>query len=455
MTAKLPASLQGRLIVLVLGVVTIVWACAAAVIWIDAREELDELFDGHLAQAAALLVARSAHEFEDDDAPVDTPLLHRYAPKAAFQVWHEGRLAMRSSNAPAVPMSSKRSGFATLPIDGRPWRVFATRGHERDIQVYVGEQLGSRQSVLYAIVRGMLVPMLIALPLLALAGWIAVRAGIAPLRRLSATLAQRAPHALEPVTYSGASELAPLVTALNGLLKRIGALLESERRFTADAAHELRTPIAAIRAQAQVAAAATDDAERRHALAATLSGCERAARLVDQLLMLARLEAGPEGSMRQVDLSALTRQVLADQAAHAVAQGQQLELDAPATAVVHGEEILLAVLVRNLVDNAIRYSGRASRVHVSVAQQGEETVLVVEDSGPGMGEEQRARLGERFFRSGSSEATGSGLGWSIIKRIVAAHGARLDVGRSPELGGLRVAVSWPAAQKRARIAPPS
>jgi two-component system sensor histidine kinase QseC len=447
---RLPHSLQGRLLLLVLAAVTVVWGFAAVATWVDAREELDELFDAHLAQAAALLIARQAGEIDDDDEPVDSRLLHRYAPKVAFQVWHEGRLALRSANAPPGRMSARATGFATVRIDGHAWRVFGARGSERDIQVYVGEQIASRAAVLRALMESLLVPMLVALPVVALAAWLAVRMGIAPLRRFSATLARTTPHALQPILHAGAAELAPLVAALNGLLERIAALLDSERRFTADAAHELRTPIAAIRAQAQVAAAATHDAERRRALDATLSGCDRVARLVEQLLMLARLEAAaPEGTVALVDLSAVTREVLAAQAGQAVAKGQTIELDAAAPCIVQGDEVLVAVLVRNLVDNAIRYSPPAATIQVRVMQTPGRIALCVEDSGPGLSDAERARLGERFYRPPGSEESGSGLGWSIVQRIVAAQRAALEVGASPALGGLRVLVTWPLPRSTA------
>ncbi|MBE0550672.1 MAG: sensor histidine kinase N-terminal domain-containing protein, partial [Rubrivivax sp.] len=300
-------SLQGHLLAWVLGVVASVWVATAVLTWVDVSDELDELLDGHLAQAAALLVVQQAGEVEDDDRTLDAPTLHKYAPQVAFQVFHDGRLALRSANAPALPMveQSKRfkSGFKTVRIEGTDWRVFATHGAERDVQVYVGEQLKSRAAILWAVLRSTLWPMAVALPLLALVGWWAIRRGLLPLRRLGGVLAARQAQSLQPVVLEDSpSELNPMVDALNGLLQRIGTLMEGERRFTADAAHELRTPIAAIRAQAQVALSEADAAQRHHALQAALDGCDRATRLVEQLLTLSRLEAQAAASSRTVDL---------------------------------------------------------------------------------------------------------------------------------------------------------
>jgi len=446
---KAPRSLQGRLLVLVLGLVAGVWLAAAAMTWFDVRHELDELLDSHLAQAAALLVAQQARDFEDEGYHVDAPTLHRYAPKVAFQVFHEGRLAMRSANAPDLPMvafgEKFREGFKFVQIDGLAWRVFATHGGERDVQVYVGEQVSSRSAILWAALRGMLWPMLVALPLLALAIWWAVYEGVTPLRRLGRTLAQRRPQALDPVVVERApSEMVPMIEALNGLFARTGALMESERRFTADAAHELRTPIAAIRAQAQVAMAESDAADRRHALEATLKGCDRAIHLVEQLLTLSRLEAGAAPAPAPVELGELVRRVVAELAPQAIRKGQTIEVVAPEPCRVSGDATLVAVLVRNLVDNAIRYSAPDARVSVAVVASGERARLRVEDSGPGMAGPDMARLGERFFRVLGSGEGGSGLGWSIVKRIAAAHLAEVRVARSAELGGLAIEVDWPA-----------
>jgi two-component system sensor histidine kinase QseC len=450
---RAPRSLQGRLLVGLLGAVVLVWLATATVTWLDARHELDELLDSHLAQAAALLVVQQAAELgEDEDArTTDTPQLHRYSPQVAFQVWHDGRLVLRSAAAPATPMvaDAPGTGFHVARFDNADWRVFVARGAERDVLVYVGEQVASRDHILWAIVRGLLGPMALALPLLAAAIWWAVRRGTAPLRALGSTLAQRHPQALEPVAVPGApTEMLPMVDALNRLFERITTMVVAERRFTADAAHELRTPIAAIRSQAQVALAETDAAERAHALRATLAGCDRAARLVDQLLTLSRLEAGAASSGATagapVDLDSLAQRVVGDLAPHAIDRHQTLGLDAEPGCQVQGSDTLLAVLLRNLVDNALRYSPDGAEVRVAVARAGGQVQLQVDDSGPGLADSDLARLGERFFRVLGSGQDGSGLGWSIVRRIAAAQGATVAVDRSPSLGGLAVTVRWPA-----------
>lgn len=440
-----PASLQGRLLLLVLAVVTAVWLVSATLIWFDARRELDALLDSHLAQAAALLVVQQARESDAEDRSIDAPILHRLAPNVAFQVFHDGRLALRSANAPLQPMAEPgrrhHDGFSTSRIDSTSWRVFTASDADKDVQVYVGEQTESRVAIMWALLRTTLWPTVAALPLLALLIWWAVYRGVAPIRRLGGVLAARQPQAVHPVEmHTASAEMAPLISALNGLFERIGRLLVAERRFTADAAHELRTPIAAIRTQAQVALAETDATLRRHALENTLAGCDRASRLVDQLLTLARLEAVAAPTMASVDLRTLTQRVLAELAPKALGKHQTLDFQAIESTSIHGEETLLAVLVRNLVDNAVRYSPASGRVTVRLQRESGRVVLSVEDSGPGLSDADIARLGERFFRVPGSIESGSGLGWSIVQRIATVHRLELQVQRSHALGGLAVRV---------------
>jgi two-component system sensor histidine kinase QseC len=444
----LPRSLHGRLLVLVIGVVVIVWLITALLIWRDARNELDELLDSHLAQAAALLVIQQTQSVDDDDT-IDSRVPHPYAPKVAFQIFHEGQAVVRSANAPTEPMIPVDReiglGFATVQISGEAWRVFSTHGPREDTRVYVGERVDSRTSILLAVLRGTLWPMAVALPLFGIAtGW-AVRQGVAPLKRLGRTIALRGPDDLAPVVMTQTpAEMSPVVDALNQLFVRIQTVWEAERRFTADAAHELRTPIAAIRTQAQVALAETDDALRQHALRATLEGCDRATRLVSQLLVLSRLESGATLELTRVDLSALVQRVVAELAPTAIARRQSLEFDGASHCHVAGDEMLLAALVRNLVDNAIRYSPPGASVLIKTARDNSRAVLSVEDSGPGLADSDRPRLGERFFRVPGTAESGSGLGWSIVQRIVDLHAAAVNVRRSMALGGLEVQVRWHA-----------
>jgi len=443
-----PRSLQARLLAMAMGLVVVVWLGVAYVTWVSARHELDELLDGHLAQAAALLVVQQI-EAEDSDEVADAPSLHKYAPRVAFQVFHGGHLVMRSANAGIAPMTNKALGFATeRHSDGGEWRVFSTRGTEHDVRVYVGEQTASRREILRAVLLSMLLPMMFALPALAVLLWWAVRKGLDPMRQLGEVLGHRRPQALEPVAlHNMPSEMRPMVNALNGLLARIESMVMAERRFTADAAHELRTPIAAIRAQAQVAlGAGSDVAQRDHALQYTLAGCDRATRLVEQLLTLARLEtasAASAASVAPVNLSMVTRGVAAELAPTAMARHQSLELEADAPLLVAGDDVLIGVMVRNLIDNAMRYSPDGARVLVVVKSEAGQPLLRVEDGGPGMTDQELARLGERFYRVIGNEQSGSGLGWSIVKRLSDVFGTTTQVARSSALGGLAVEVRWP------------
>jgi two-component system sensor histidine kinase QseC len=269
------------------------------------------------------------------------------------------------------------------------------------------------------------------------------------LHHLSQALAQRRPSALEPVVLNDVpSEVSPVVDALNALFDRIRAMLVSERRFTADAAHELRTPIAAIRTQAQVALGAdADDQERHRALHFTLAGCDRATHLVEQLLTLSRLEASANFAPGAVvDVSVVAQRVAAELALMAIERNQELVLEAGSQTCIAADDMLTSVLIRNLIDNAMRYSPDGAKVVVSVLFKDGQVTLEVQDSGAGLAEGEMARLGERFYRVLGTEQPGSGLGWSIVRRIASVYQAQVRVTRSAALGGLCVAVQWPASR---------
>jgi two-component system sensor histidine kinase QseC len=444
-------SLQARLLATVLGVVSAVWLVVGVATWLDTEHEVGELLDAHMSQAASLLVSLPLTELTRLNL-TETPTLHEYQPKVVFQVWHGSELVVRSGTAPSQAMAPARAlGFSNPMIDGQPWRVFSTPGLDEHVVIHVGEQDTARADVVWASLRSVIWPMALALPLLALAVWGAVRWAVKPLRDLGQQVSHRQPDAAAPLPLADVPlEAQPLVHELNRLFDRTASLIHAERRFTADAAHELRTPIAAIRMQAQVAQGALDDDERNEALAATLQGCDRATRLVTQLLQLARLEAETGmGSTASADtrtpVEACLMQVIGDLLPTARRRQQRLEVLPQSTPVrpCPAPEALVAVLLRNLLDNALRYSPDHATVRVqtqSLANGGAR--LTVEDSGPGLSEPHLARLGERFFRVVGNQQPGSGLGWSIITRLAALYGLTVQLGRSESLGGLRVDVEW-------------
>ncbi|MEY4726643.1 MAG: hypothetical protein RLZ36_1270 [Pseudomonadota bacterium] len=435
-------SLQQRLITRTLGGVLVVWVTSAAFVWFEAQHEVDELLDAHLAQSAALLVVQQNATPDDDEPLLDAPTLHKYAHRVAYQVFDEGRLVMHSPNVAHTPMAQHTQGFQTLTLaDGKSWRVFAAPGRGSDVQIYVAERVDSRNEILRALLRGFLPPLTIALPLLLIGLWWNVRSGLQPLQRLRQALLQRDTQTLDPISLPQTpQEVQPMMDALNDLLQRLALRMETERRFTADAAHELRTPIAAIRAQAQVAlSSATNDAVRQTALQDTLVGCDRASRVVEQLLTLTRVEGPQDIAVEPFRLDQLAQQLLADLTPEALRRNQTLELLVPEPLFINGQSTLWLILLRNLIDNALRYSPNEATVRIQAQRlENEQIQVTIQDSGPGLSSDELARLGERFFRVLGTSATGSGLGWSIVRHIATLQRIDVAVGRSTELGGLQV-----------------
>jgi two-component system sensor histidine kinase QseC len=440
-------SLRRRLVVFLLAAIAVTWVVTSLVGYRDARHEIDELLDAHLAQSASLLVSQVGHELEEIDVE-HAPELHRYARRVAFQIWERGELRLHSQNAPNVRLSSKESGFSDTEAGGARWRVFSVWDARHRYLVQVAEERRVRERIAIGAARNQLVPLLVALPVLGLLVWLAVTRGMRPLVLLSGEVARRDPDMLAPLPRADApAEVRPLIDELNALFGRVASSIENERRFTADAAHELRTPLAAVRAQAQVARGASDDQERRRALDGVIAGCDRAAHLVAQLLTLARLD--PQGFFARsepCDLADVVRASVAELASQALARRIDIGVDAPAAAPIDGDPLLLAVLVRNLVDNAIRYSDAGTAVTVSaVFADAAGTRLEVADQGRGVAAEALGRLGQRFFRADPGSESGSGLGLAIVRRICELHRARLSIGPGSQGRGLTVTVIFPRA----------
>ncbi|CAG0994364.1 two-component system, OmpR family, sensor histidine kinase QseC [Burkholderiales bacterium] len=436
-------SLSRRLLLLVLAAVAIAWIASSLFAVVRVRHETGELLDAHLVQAAAILHALVGDDVDDAELEHASEL-HRYARTVAFQVWEDGRkLRLHSANAPEVRLSPRSEGFANVESGGRAWRVYSSMDRRGRVLVQVAEELGARDKIVGSVAGMLLIPMVVGLPVLGLLIWFALRSGLKPLVALGRDVARRDPDSLGPLAADDAPrEVVPLVASLNGLFERLRRSIEHERRFTADAAHELRTPIAAVRAQAEVALGAAADAERTHALRQVIAGCDRAARLVEQMLTLARLDPRrPLAGGARFDLAAVARDAIAGIAPAAIGRGVDIALAATPAQVV-GDPALVAILLRNLLDNAVRYSPAGGRVEVSVDPAAGGAELAVADRGPGVPPEERDRLGERFHRVLGSGESGSGLGLSIVKRIAELHGASVAF-EDPRSGrGLAVRVRF-------------
>jgi len=445
-------SLRRRLLLLLAGTVLLGWLAAALFSYVDARHEIGEMLDAQLAQSAGLIAAQLEHEIEDahESAGAALPRLYKHERNIAFQVWdRDGELRLRSTSAPTTRLAAREAGFDEAVLEGQRWRVFSRWDEEDRYLVQVAERYALRDELAQNVAGHLLHTLLFALPILALLMWFAVGAGLAPLARLAAEIGQRAPDNLAPLADENAPrEVRPLLASLNALFARVRATMAQERRFTADAAHELRTPLAAVKTQAQVALGARDEDERSRALNQVVAGTDRAARLVEQLLALARLDPqatlGPTVKVSLRQLAAECLAALTPQAARKdIALGLQAVEDD--SALVVGDASLLAALLRNLVDNAVRYGPEHSEVEVAIVREGQAVLLRVIDQGPGIPADERERVFARFYRVLGSGEAGSGLGLSIVRRIADLHQASMALDDGPGGRGLVVTMRFPAA----------
>ncbi len=438
-------SLRRRLLTLLLGGVTAGWLATMAFSYVDAHHEIDELFDAQLVQVAQTLLALASEYDDDDDVAELAADGHKYQKKFVFQLWDaEGRLLLRSRQAPTVPLA-EADGFSESAGSGKKrWRYYSQWDKERQLRVLVGENHHVREDLAVHIAGRVLLPALFGLPLLGLWVWFATRRGLASIDAIAAQVTDRGPErlgALEPA--EAPREIRPLLDALNKLFERVRHTLDNERKFTADAAHELRTPLAAIAAQAQVALRARDAAERDHAIDQLATGARRASHLVEQLLTLARLDPAAGLPMSTVRLDELAVALCADHGAAALEKNIALELAAPMPVSLMANDGMLRILLRNLLDNAVRYTPAGGQVRVAITASGGEVLLTVSDSGPGIPAEQRAQALRRLHRLAGQDIEGSGLGLSIVARIAELHHARLELADGIGDPGLTVRVAFP------------
>jgi signal transduction histidine kinase len=433
---------------LILAVTTGIFIAAGVVIYLEADHESQDLFDLTLQETGHLLFTIAEHEAIEIEAAGAShliPMMSDHRPYLFFQIWTaNGRLLYRNNGAPDQPfVSGGKTGLGWFEQKGEKWRTFALWNETHTMHMQVGEPIKHRKEISghFAFQLAMLAA--IILPLLGSLVWWIVHRTFAPLRRSTKDVASRVPGDLREVDATGADhEVKPLFTALNQLFARVRQTLEREQRFTANAAHELRTPLAGIKTNLQVLTRARDGLERNIAQSGLAESTERATHLVDQLLTLARVDPDQVVSAVDIDLAHLVDRAVNEHAAAASAKLIGLSAECEPV-MVGGVEAGIAILLRNLVDNAVRYTPAGGRVIVSCRGVTDHVELSVRDSGPGIALELRDRIFDRFYRIAGNRATGSGLGLSIVKSIAELHGATISVTEGIGISGTKITVRFP------------
>lgn len=451
-------SLQRRLLLYLLICAPLVWGVALYFSIQRARHEVNEMFDTQLVRLARQVYATAGHGDPQGGFTMLPAAPREGAADAgdsdvrdlAVAVWDDqGGMAMSDREGVDLPYRPGASGFFDEQVAGRLWRVYYLQTTDGRWMVAAGQGAYERDELVYGLTVTQVVPWLLVLPVLLVVMTWAVRRALAPMRQLTDELAGRDAQDLQAVPDARApAELKPLLGAMNGLFTRIEQLLVRERRFTADAAHELRTPIAVLRAQWDVLRRAATPAERQQAEDKLGAGLDRMERLVTQMLALSRAESGAAAPLRvDVDWCAIVEPAMSDCLALAERRRIDLACEWP-DAGVHplpllGDPPLLTVMLRNLLDNAVRYAPEGSSVVLRIHREH----LDIENDGPPLSTEQIQRAGERFYRPDGQVEVGSGLGISIVRRIAQLHGLELVVGPRADGRGVRALLQFDAAHR--------
>jgi len=430
-------SLRLRLFTFMVALAALAALVVGAATYVSVRAEADELFDYHLRQMALSL--RDQGRISDAERAALANPEFDYV----VQIWSVDGVALYSNGpAPLAEPLPPRTvlGFSDLRLANTTWRVFGAATPLRVVQV--AQPLAVRQRLAAAAAARSVWPIVVAAPIVGLAMWWLVGMSLAPLQRVAAAARARGAASLEPLPAEGLpAEVLPLVSSFNGLLERLAKAFESQRAFVADAAHELRTPLTALTLQLGLLRDAAGGAEHDAALVRMRAGIDRATRMVEQLLALARAEPAAPSPHTELDLVALARQAIADAAPLAAERQARVELQAPATVPLQGDAQGLRSLLRNLVDNAIKHAADKPHVVVSLEAAADSVWLRVDDDGPGIPATEHERVFDRFHRREGASAQGSGLGLAIVRAIAQQHHAQVGLDDSP-LGGLRVWVRW-------------
>ncbi|WP_118180992.1 ATP-binding protein [Paraburkholderia phosphatilytica] len=434
-------SIRRQLLFWLLAIVLAGVGIAGWLIYRQALAEANELFDYQLQEIAAALPSEPFSQVLGSRDVGDEGIV--------LQIWNRNGELMYYSHPHAPLAPHAELGFSTERTDRGDWRVYGAIVGDNVVQL--SQPLSVRNRLAASVALRTLWPLIVLLPVMGAAVWVVVGRGLSPLRRLTRALDTRHPEALEPLPDARLPfEVRPLVRALNALLERLSAAIETQKAFVADAAHELRTPLAAVQIQAQLVARAQDDCTRRDALTDLQAGVTRATRLAEQLLALARAEPDGRAARGSVDLHGLVEDCVLKYAPLAQQRGVDLGIERSDPATVTGDPEAIRVMLNNLLDNATKYTPSGGRVDVFLQAEDGHAVVSIGDSGPGIPEAERDRVFDRFYRVGEgatrarTDVAGSGLGLAIVRRIALQHQATISLGDSPA-GGLLVSVRFPTS----------
>ncbi|WGY71086.1 hypothetical protein KEC55_29250 [Burkholderia cepacia] len=458
-------SIRRRVSLMAIGCVTGVWLVAVFGSIHYATREIGEWEDARLAEYASLLV---------NLAPADLDRLARVPPDARVELSFgasrsgpdsdgdrlprdvlfdvrdaQGNVVASSLPAAAAGLPDARDAHdapRTIVIGDAQWRTYTLRENTSGRRVRVMETVNTRSDLATGIARGIVLPLIVALPVLALLLWVTIGRSLAPLKTLSTLIGARDARSLEPLAITTVpDEVRTLVDAIDRLLARLRQSIVRERAFTSDAAHELKTPLAAIKVQAQVAIATDDPARKQLAMQRVVQGVDRSARLAEQLLLLARLDEYERIPTRAVVVRKLVDAAIDRHLAKAADKDIAIVAGHLSMRAIDADPILIGILLDNLVDNAVKYGRHGGRIELGVDDDGALQRIVVRDDGPGVAPGEHERLGDRFYRGSGAHSPGSGLGLSIVTRIAQYFGGTVQFESGIGSQGLGVAITLPSA----------
>ncbi|EKS31247.1 ATP-binding protein [Afipia felis] len=446
------SSLRIRLSLVLLVATGFVWLFASAWIYSESNAEIERVLDTRLQESArmvaSLVMPSNASDVDRLVAKGNAAALsERYEHQLSCQIWSfDGKLITKSSGAPDEALAGTVDGFTERLIGGEPWRVFTVEDHEKGIRVMVGDSLTLRHRLITDLLKGLLLPLALIIPLLAFVIWGSISAGLRPIDAIVGELRSRSADDIKPLTSKKSpQEIRPLVEELNKLFVDVDAARQHERELTAFAAHELRTPLAGLKTQAQIAIATSDQHVREEALRQIVFSIDRTSRLIQQILTTARIDAAVStGRLQLVDLRGLLQEIIAEHPSgrHDI----RLELDNCPASIETNRELLILAL-RNLHENAIQHVPVGGSVIWSCAFTGGRRVLVLEDTGPGIPEDELPLVFNRFFRGRHKTGIGSGLGLAIVDIALKRLGATIVLRNRDDGSGLHTEITLPEIQR--------